>query len=136
MSCAQVRPLLPARRSELSFEQARAVAEHTATCRRCAAEVRAYRSLREALAALATVELEPSEGLVERLLGTLDRPQAAGSRTAVLAASSAGALVLTVLVARHLRQRRRGAPAPAPARRLPRVAGQALPARALPARAR
>jgi anti-sigma factor RsiW len=107
-SCHSIRPLLPARAEELTVFEARARAEHVATCTRCATEAAAYTRLGQALAAMASLEVEPADGTLEQVLVAIGRRRTAVTTPRVLAAS--GALVATVVVARavhHRRQTRR-----------------------------
>jgi hypothetical protein len=135
MGCHDVRPLLPARAEELTPLEARLRAEHVAGCSRCAAEAAAFGRLGHALSVLASLEAEPPEGTLERLLVALARRRTRVTDPRVLgvAAGSAGAVALTALVVtRAVRQRRRPAAA-ARRRRLPRPA---LPLGPTPALAR
>jgi anti-sigma factor RsiW len=107
MSCHAIRPLLPARVEELTPTEARTRAEHVATCTRCATEAAAYTRLGQALAAMASLEVEPADGTLERILVAIGRRRTAVTTPRVLAAAGAsGALVATVVVARAVRQRR------------------------------
>jgi hypothetical protein len=125
MTCHAIRPLLPARVEELTVAEARTRAEHVAACTRCATEAAAYTRLGQALAAMASLEVDPADGTLERVLVALGRRRTAVTSPRVLAAAGAsGALVATVVVARAVRQRRqthrRSRPGPAPRRlRLP-----------------
>jgi hypothetical protein len=125
MTCHAIRPLLPARVEELTVAEARTRAEHVAACTRCATEAAAYTRLGQALAAMASLEVDPADGTLERVLVALGRRRTAVTGPRVLAAAGAsGALVATVVVARAVRQRRqthrRSRPGPAPRRlRLP-----------------
>jgi hypothetical protein len=106
MSCHAVRPLLPARVEELTLAEARTRAEHVAACARCATESAAYTRLGQALAAMASLEVEPADGTLERVLVAIGRRRTAVTGPRVLAAAGAsGALVATVVVARALRHR-------------------------------
>jgi anti-sigma factor RsiW len=111
MSCHSIRPLLPARAEELTVSEARARAEHVASCTRCATEAAAYSRLGQALAAMANLEIEPADGALEQVLVAIGRRRTAVTTPRVLAAAGAsGALVATVVVARavhHRRQTRR-----------------------------
>jgi anti-sigma factor RsiW len=111
MSCHSIRPLLPARAEELTMFEARARAEHVATCTRCATEAAAYSRLGQALAIMANLEVEPADGTLEQVLVAIGRRRTAVTNPRVLAAAGAsGALVATVVVARavhHRRQTRR-----------------------------
>jgi hypothetical protein len=125
MTCHAIRPLLPARVEELTVAEARTRAEHVAACTRCATEAAAYTRLGQALAAMASLEVDPADGTLERVLVALGRRRTAVTGPRVLAAAGAsGALVATVVVARAVRQRRqthrRSRRGPAPRRlRLP-----------------
>jgi hypothetical protein len=125
MTCHAIRPLLPARVEELTLAEARTRAEHVAACTRCATEAAAYTRLGQALAVMASLEVDPADGTLERVLVALGRRRTAVTGPRVLAAAGAsGALVATVVVARAVRQRRqthrRSRRAPAPRRlRLP-----------------
>ena len=125
MTCHAIRPLLPARVEELTVAEARTRAEHVAACTRCATEAAAYTRLGQALAAMASLEVDPADGTLERVLVALGRRRTAVTGPRVLAAAGAsGALVATVVVARAVRHRRqthrRSRPGPAPRRlRLP-----------------
>ena len=125
MTCHAIRPLLPARIEELTVAEARTRAEHVAACTRCATEAAAYTRLGQALAAMASLEVDPADGTLERVLVALGRRRTAVTGPRVLAAAGAsGALVATVVVARTVRQRRqthrRSRRGPAPRRlRLP-----------------
>jgi hypothetical protein len=105
--------------------EARARAEHVATCTRCATEAAAYSRLGQALTAMANLEVAPADGTLERVLVAIGRRRTAVTTPRVLAAAGAsGALVATVVVARavHRRQIRRhpARPRPLPSRlRLP-----------------
>jgi hypothetical protein len=107
--CHDVRPLLAARPEELTPLQAQRRAEHVAACPRCAAEAAAYGRLAHALGVLGSLEADPPDGTLERLLLAIARRRVAGPRVAAVAAGSAGAVVATIVVARALRQRRRAA---------------------------
>jgi anti-sigma factor RsiW len=104
MSCQAVRPLLPARAEELTLAEVRIRAEHVAACTRCATEAAAYTRLGQALAAMASLEVEPADGTLERVLVAIGRRRTAVTGPRVLAAS--GALVATVVVAGAVRHRR------------------------------
>jgi anti-sigma factor RsiW len=104
MSCHSIRPLLPARAEELTVFEARARAEHVATCTRCATEAAAYSRLGQALATMANLEVAPADGTLERVLVAIGRRRTAVTTPRVLAAS--GALVATVVVARAVHHRR------------------------------
>ena len=107
MTCHAIRPLLPARVEELTVAEARTRAEHVAACTRCATEAAAYTRLGQALAAMASLEVDPADGTLERVLVALGRRRTAVTGPRVLAAAGAsGALVATVVVARAVRHRR------------------------------
>lgn len=109
MSCHDIRQLLPARLEELTPLEARARSQHVAACSRCAAESASYSRLVQALATMANLEATPPEGTLERILVAIGRRRVHATDPRVMvAAGSAGALVATVVVARALRQRRRG----------------------------
>lgn len=112
MGCHEVRPLLPARSEELGPLQLRLRAEHLVTCTRCSAEAAAYARLGRALEALAQLEANPPAGMLDDILAALQRRHGAGSRVAAIAASSAGAVLVTVVVARAVRARRHTARRP------------------------
>ena len=116
-SCHSIRPLLPARAEELTVFEARARAEHVATCTRCATEAAAYTRLGQALAAMASLEVEPADGTLEQVLVAIGRRRTAVTTPRVLAAS--GALVATVVVARAVHHRRQTRRQPARRRPLP-----------------
>jgi hypothetical protein len=127
-SCHSIRPLLPARAEELTAFEARTRAEHVAACARCAAESAAYSRLGQALAAMASLEVEPADGTLERVLVAIGRRRTGVTDPRVLAAAgSAGALVAGVVVARAVRHRRHTRPARHPAR--PAARHVALPRR-------
>jgi hypothetical protein len=127
MSCHSIRPLLPARAEELTLFEARARAEHVATCTRCATEAAAYSRLGQALAAMANLEVEPADGTLERVLVAIGRRRTAVTTPRVLAAAGAsGALLATVVVARAVHHRRQARPVRRPAR-----ARSGLPSRRL-----
>jgi hypothetical protein len=80
---------------------------------------------------MASLEAEPADGTLERILVAIGRRRTRVTDPRVLAAAgSAGALVATVVVARVLRQRRQSRPAAPWSRRL-RLPGLPLPAAAL-----
>jgi anti-sigma factor RsiW len=107
MSCHAVRPLLPARVEELAPAEASTRAEHVAACTRCATEAAAYSRLGQALAAMASLEVDPGDGTLERVLVAIGRRRTGVTSPRVLAAAGAsGALVATVVVARAVRHRR------------------------------
>jgi hypothetical protein len=121
MGCHSIRPLLPARAEELTPFEARTRAEHVATCARCATEAAAYSRLGQALAVMASLEADPADGTLERVLVAIGRRRTRVTDPRLLAAAgSAGALVATVVVARAVRHRRQThRPAPrTPLRRL------------------
>jgi hypothetical protein len=106
-TCHAIRPLLPARAEELTPFEVRTRAEHVAACARCAAEAAAYSRLGHALALMASLEVDPADGTLERVLVAIGRRRAGVTDPRVLAAAgSAGALVATVVVARAVRHRR------------------------------
>lgn len=107
-ACHNIRPLLPARADELTLFEVRTRAEHVAGCARCATEAAAYSRLGQALAAMASLEVDPADGTLERILVAIGRRHTGVTDLRVLAAAgSAGALVATVVVARAVRSRRR-----------------------------
>ena len=106
-NCHDIRPLLPARADELTLFELRIRAEHVADCARCATEAAAYSRLGQALAAMASLEVDPADGTLERILIAIGRRRTGVTDPRVLAAGSAGALVATVVVARAVRSRRR-----------------------------
>jgi anti-sigma factor RsiW len=100
--------------------EARARAEHVATCTRCATEAAAYSRLGQALAAMANLEVAPADGTLERVLVAIGRRRTAVTTPRVLAAAGAsGALVATVVVARAVHHRRQTHRQPARRRPLP-----------------
>jgi hypothetical protein len=112
-SCHSIRPLLPARVEELTVFEARSRAEHVAACARCATEAAAYSRLGHALAVMASVEVDPALGTLERALVAIGRRRTGVTDPRLLAAAgSAGALVATVVVARAVRHRRQARPTP------------------------
>jgi hypothetical protein len=129
-ACHAIRPLLPARADELTLTELRIRAEHAAICTRCAAEAAAYTRLGQALSAMASLEVDPADGTLERILVAIGRRRTAVTDPRVLAAAGAsGALVATVVVARavhHRRQTRR------PARRRPGLGRVRLPSLPVP----
>ena len=107
-NCHNIRPLLPARADELTVFEIRTRAEHVADCVRCATEAAASSRLGQALAAMASLEVDPADGTLERILVAIGRRHTGVTDPRVLAAAgSAGALVATVVVARAVRSRRR-----------------------------
>ena len=107
-NCHNIRPLLPARADELTVFEIRTRAEHVADCVRCATEAAAYSRLGQALAAMASLEVDPADGTLERILVAIGRRHTGVTDPRVLAAAgSAGALVATVVVARAVHSRRR-----------------------------
>jgi len=113
-ACHAVRPLLPARADELTLSEVRIRAEHVAGCTRCAAEAAAYTRLGQALGAMASLEVDPADGTLERILVAIGRRRTGVTGPRVLAAAGAsGALVATVVVARAVRSRRRSRRRPA-----------------------
>jgi hypothetical protein len=106
-ACHDIRPLLPARADELTLSEIRIRAEHVATCTRCAAEAAAYTRLGHALSAMASLEVDPADGSLERILVAIGRRRTGVTGPRVLAAAGAsGALVATVVVARAVHHRR------------------------------
>jgi anti-sigma factor RsiW len=136
-TCHSIRPLLPARAGELTPLEARTRAEHVATCARCATEAAAYSRLGQALAVMASLEVDPADGTLERVLVAIGRRRTGVTDPRVLAAAgSAGALLATVVVARAVRHRRQAArparPTPRPRRlRLPHIPHLPVPTPAL-----
>jgi hypothetical protein len=127
-SCHSIRPLLPARADELTVFEARSRAEHVAACARCATEAAAYSRLGYALSVMASVEVEPAAGTLERAVVAIGRRRTGVTDPRLLAAAgSAGALVATVVVARAVRHRRQAQPPPRPAPRLRRLRIPHLP---------
>ena len=119
-TCHAIRPLLPARADELTLSEVRIRADHVAACTRCAAEAAAYTRLGQALSAMAGLEVDPADGTLERILVAIGRRTVVtGPRVLAAAATSAGALVATVVVARAVRHRRQTRP-PARHMTLPR----------------
>ncbi|HEX2157058.1 MAG TPA: hypothetical protein VHS79_08775 [Actinomycetes bacterium] len=106
-NCHDIRPLLPARADELTLFELRIRAEHVADCARCATEAAAYSRLGQALAAMASLEVDPADGTLERILIAIGRRRTGVTDPRILAAGSAGAVVATVVVARAVRSRRR-----------------------------
>jgi len=123
-ACHAIRPLLPARADELTLSEVRTRAEHVAACTRCAAEAAAYTRLGQALSAMASLEVDPADGTLERLLVAIGRRTVVTGPRVLAAAGASGALVATVVVARavhHRRQTRR------PVHRRPGVGRLRLP---------
>jgi hypothetical protein len=126
-TCHGIRPLLPARAEELTPLEASTRAEHVAACARCATEAAAYSRLGQALAVMASLEVDPADGTLERVLVAIGRRRTGVTDPRVLAAAgSAGALLATLVVARAVRHRRRSRrparPTPWPRRlRLPNL---------------
>jgi anti-sigma factor RsiW len=119
-TCHTIRPLLPARAGELTPLEARTRAEHVAACARCATEAAAYSRLGQALAVMASLEVDPADGTLERVLVAIGRRRTGVTDPRVLAAAgSAGALVATVVVARAVRHRRQGGRPTRPTRPTP-----------------
>jgi hypothetical protein len=111
-ACHAIRPLLPARADELTPSEVRSRATHVAACTRCAAEAAAYTRLGQALSAMASLEVDPADGTLERLLVAIGRRSMVTGPRVLAAAGASGALVATVVVARavhHRRQTRRAA---------------------------
>ena len=131
-NCHSIRPLLPARADELTVFEIRTRAEHVADCARCATEAAAYSRLGQALAAMASLEVDPADGTLERILVAIGRRRAGVTNPRVLAAAgSAGALVATVVVARAVRSRRRSRRRPSPWPRRLRLPNLPVPTPAL-----
>jgi hypothetical protein len=131
-NCHSIRPLLPARADELTLFEIRTRAEHVADCARCATEAAAYSRLGQALAAMASLEVDPADGTLERILVAIGRRRAGVTDPRVLAAAgSAGALVATVVVARAVRSRRRSRHRPSPWPRRLRLPNLPVPTPAL-----
>jgi hypothetical protein len=131
-NCHSIRPLLPARADELTLFEIRTRAEHVADCARCATEAAAYSRLGQALAAMASLEVDPADGILERILVAIGRRRAGVTDPRVLAAAgSAGALVATVVVARAVRSRRRSRRRPSPWPRRLRLPNLPVPTPAL-----
>jgi anti-sigma factor RsiW len=126
-ACHAIRPLLPARADELTLSEIRIRADHVAACTRCAAEAAAYTRLGQALGAMASLEVDPADGTLERILVAIGRRRTGVTGPRVLAAS--GALVATVVVARAVRHRRQTRH---PARRRPGVGRLRLPSLPIP----
>jgi hypothetical protein len=135
-ACHAIRPLLPARADELTLSEVRTRAEHVAACTRCAAEAAAYTRLGQALSAMASLEVDPADGTLERILVAIGRRSVVTGPRVLAAAGASGALVATVVVARAVRHRRQTRP---PARhmtlprrlRLPNLPNLPTPAPAL-----
>jgi hypothetical protein len=111
-ACHAIRPLLPARADELTPSEVRSRATHVAACTRCAAEAAAYTRLGQALSAMASLEVDPADGTLERLLVAIGRRSMVTGPRVLAAAGASSALVATVVVARavhHRRQTRRAA---------------------------
>jgi hypothetical protein len=131
-NCHSIRPLLPARADELTVFEIRTRAEHVADCARCATEAAAYSRLGQALAVMASLEVDPADGTLERILVAIGRRRAGVTNPRVLAAAgSAGALVATVVVARAVRSRRRSRHRPSPWPRRLRLPNLPVPTPAL-----
>jgi hypothetical protein len=131
-NCHSIRPLLPARADELTVFEIRTRAEHVADCARCATEAAGYSRLGQALAAMASLEVDPADGILERILVAIGRRRAGVTDPRVLAAAgSAGALVATVVVARAVRSRRRSRRRPSPWPRRLRLPNLPVPTPAL-----
>jgi hypothetical protein len=130
-TCHAIRPLLPARVEELTPFEVRTRAEHVAACARCATEAAAYSRLGHALTLMASLEVDPADGTLERILVAIGRRRTGVTDPRVLAAAgSAGALVATVVVARAVHHRRQTRRPRAWTRRL-RVPHLPIPAPAL-----
>jgi hypothetical protein len=130
--CHAIRPLLPARVEELTPFEVRTRAEHVAACARCATEAAAYSRLGHALTLMASLEVDPADGTLERILVAIGRRRTGVTDPRVLAAAgSAGALVATVVVARAVRRHRRQTRRPRAWTRRLRVPHLPIPAPAL-----
>jgi anti-sigma factor RsiW len=105
-ACHAIRPLLPARVDELTLSEVRTRAEHVAACTRCAAEAAAYTRLGQALSAMASLEVDPADGTLERILVAIGRRSVVTGPRVLAAAGASGALVATVVVARAVHHRR------------------------------
>jgi len=105
-ACHTIRPLLPARADELTLSEVRTRADHVAACTRCAAEAAAYTRLGQALSAMASLEVDPADGTLERLLVAIGRRTVVTGPRVLAAAGASGALVATVVVARAVHHRR------------------------------
>ena len=105
-ACHAIRPLLPAPAEELTLPEVRTRAEHVAACTRCAAEAAAYTRLGQALSAMASLEVDPADGTLERILVAIGRRSVVTGPRVLAAAGASGALVATVVVARAVRHRR------------------------------
>ena len=106
-ACHAIRPLLPARADELTLPEVRTRAEHVAACTRCAAEAAAYTRLGQALSAMASLEVDPADGTLERILVAIGRRTVVTGPRVLAAAATSGALVATVVVARAVHHRHR-----------------------------
>ena len=123
-TCHAIRPLLPARADELTLSEVRIRADHVAACTRCAAEAAAYTRLGQALGAMASLEVDPADGTLERILVAIGRRAVVTGPRVLAAAGAAGALVATVVVARAVHHRRQTRH---PVRRRPGVGRLRLP---------
>jgi hypothetical protein len=128
-ACHAIRPLLPARADELAPSEVRTRAEHVAACARCAAEAAAYTRLGQALGAMASLEIDPADGTLERILVAIGRRSVVTGPRVLAAAGASGALVATVVVARAVRHRRQTR---RPVRRRPGLGRVRLPSLPVP----
>ena len=128
-ACHDIRPLLPARADELTLPEVRSRAEHVATCTRCAAEAAAYTRLGQALSAMASLEADPGDGTLERILVAIGRRTVVTGPRVLAAAGASGALVATVVDARAVHHRRQTRH---PVRRRPGVGRLRLPSLPVP----
>ena len=128
-ACHAIRPLLPARADELTLSEVRTRADHVAACTRCAAEAAAYTRLGQALSAMASLEVDPADGTLERLLVAIGRRSVVTGPRVLAAAGASGALVATVVVARAVHHRRQTRH---PVRRRPGVGRLRLPSLPVP----
>jgi hypothetical protein len=128
-ACHAIRPLLPARADELTLSEVRTRAEHVAACTRCAAEAAAYTRLGQALGAMASLEVDPADGTLERILVAIGRRSMVTGPRVLAAAGASGALVATVVVARAVRHRRQTR---RPVRRRPGLGRVRLPSLPVP----
>jgi len=133
-ACHTIRPLLPARADELTLSEVRTRAEHVDACPRCAADAAAYTRLGQALSAMASLEADPADGTLERILVAIGRRSVVTGPRVLAAAGASGALVATVVVARAVRHRRQahGRRLLRSARRRPRVGRVRLPSLPVP----
>ena len=128
-ACHDIRPLLPARADELTLPEVRTRAEHVAACARCAAEAAAYTRLGQALSTMASLEIDPADGTLERILVAIGRRSVVTGPRVLAAAGASGALVATVVVARAVRHRRQTR---RPVRRRPGLGRVRLPSLPVP----